>query len=54
LLSATVVGPETLPAAGPFGMNMALLFDRVVDAAAASDLTNYTMPKNAVRSARRQ
>ena len=53
-VSATIVGPETLPAAGPYGFNVALLFDRVVDAAAAADRNNYSMPRNELRSARRQ
>lgn len=54
LLSATIVGPETLPGAGPFGLNLALLFDRVVDATAAAALTNYSISNNGVQSARRQ
>ena len=46
--------PETLPAAGPYGFNVALLFDRIVDAAAAADRNNYSMPQNELRNARRQ
>ena len=51
LLSATVIGPETLSQAGPFGFNAVLLFDRIVDAATARIKTNYTIPANAVLSA---
>jgi hypothetical protein len=53
-VSATIVGPETLPAAGPYGFNVALLFDRIVDATAASDRHNYSMSQNELRTARRQ
>jgi len=54
LLGATVIGPETLPNAPPFGMNVALLFDRVVDAAAAGTASNYAVPNNTIGTARRQ
>ncbi|MCU1347593.1 MAG: LamG domain protein jellyroll fold domain protein, partial [Acidobacteria bacterium] len=53
-VSAAVIGPETLSGASPFGFQAALLFDRVVDAATASDLTRYTIPSNSVVSAKRQ
>ncbi len=51
LLSANVIGPETLSQAGPFGFNVALLFDRVVDAATAGDVSRYQIPANAVQAA---
>ncbi len=54
LLSATVIGPETISTAGPFGLHVALLFDRVVDAASAADRTRYQIPSNVFRIARRQ
>lgn len=53
-VSATIVGPETLPAAGPYGVNVALLFDRIVDGTAAANRANYSIPRNELRSARRQ
>lgn len=54
LTSATVIGPGTVSQAGPFGLNMVLLFDRVVDAATSSTTSNYTIPNNSVLSASRQ
>jgi hypothetical protein len=51
LISANVIGPETLSQAGPFGFNVALLFDRPVDAGTASDVHHYTVPGNAVQAA---
>lgn len=54
LISATVIGPETLAGALPFGQHVAILFDRVVDAKAAAVKTAYTMPSNEVFSAKRQ
>lgn len=54
LLSATVVGPETLDGASPFGLHAALLFDRVVDAESAADTRNYSIPQNSVLAARSQ
>ncbi|HYE86931.1 MAG TPA: carboxypeptidase regulatory-like domain-containing protein, partial [Vicinamibacterales bacterium] len=54
LISASVVGPETLEAAGPFGFNVALLFDRVVSDTAAADIAQYSIPNNQMLSARRQ
>ena len=54
LTSATVIGPGTVSQAGPFGMNMVLLFDRVVDATSASQTGNYVIPNNSVSSASRQ
>ena len=54
LLAAVVVGPETLPTAGPFGKHMAVLFDRTIDATPAAVVANYVVPRNTVLSARRQ
>ena len=51
LISANVIGPETLSQAGPFGLNVALLFDRPVDAGTAADLSRYRIPGNAVQAA---
>ncbi|PYQ20144.1 MAG: hypothetical protein DMF81_19555, partial [Acidobacteria bacterium] len=54
LLSATLIGPETLDGASPFGFQAAILFDRVVDAGTAAAKTSYAVPNNAVEVARRQ
>jgi hypothetical protein len=54
LISATVVGPETIDGASPFGFHVALLFDRVADAVSAGTPASYSIPKNAVLSARSQ
>lgn len=54
LVSANVVGPETLTGLSPAGVQGALLFDRVVDAERAADRTRYALRDNAVRGAKRQ
>lgn len=54
LISAHVIGPETLAGAAPFGFQTALLFDRIVDAASASNPSHYSIAANRVVSARRQ
>lgn len=54
LLAAAVIGPETLDGASEFGVNAAVLFDRVVDATTAGDATHYGLDGNALRHARRQ
>ena len=54
LISATVIGRETVSQAGVFGLNMVLLFDRIVDAATSSKPGNYSIPSNTVISASRQ
>jgi hypothetical protein len=54
LVSATVIGPETIAGATPFGLQAAVLFDRVVDAGTASRRESYALASNAVRAARRQ
>ena len=54
LLAARVVGPETIAGASPLGLAVALLYDRVVDAAGAADPATYTVPSNRVQTARRQ
>jgi hypothetical protein len=54
LLSATVVGPETIDGSSPFGFHLAALFDRVVESVTAAVPSNYTVPANSVQSAKRQ
>src|SRR5262249_53195482 len=54
VLAATVIGPETLTGASPFGVHAAVLFDRVVEAESGNDKTNYAIPGNDVLFARRQ
>ena len=54
LLAAAVIGPETLAGANPFGTQAVAVFDRVVGEAAARAASAWTLPRNAVRSARRQ
>jgi uncharacterized repeat protein (TIGR01451 family) len=54
LLSATVVGPETFESASPFGFQTVFLFDRFVDADAASRVDRYAIPRNGVQNASRQ
>jgi large repetitive protein len=52
--SATVIGPDTLSQAAPFGQNMVVLFDRPVDPVTSSTLTNYVIPNNSLLSAMRE
>lgn len=52
--SATVIGPDTLSQAAPFGQNLVLLFDRPVDSVSSGTVSNYTIPNNSVLSASRQ
>ena len=54
LLSANVIGPETLDGASAFGLDVALLFDRIVDDTASSALGTYQVPSNSVVAAKRQ
>ncbi len=54
LVAAAVIGPETLAGANPFGTQAVAVFDRVVGEAAARAAEAWTLPRNAVRSARRQ
>ncbi len=54
LISANVIGPETLAGAAPFGFQTAILFDRIVDASSAANVTHYTIPNNRIVSAKRQ
>ena len=54
LLTAAVIGPETLPRASPFGTNVVLVFDRPVDAETASDTAAYEIPSNGVAHAKPQ
>ncbi len=54
LISATIIGPETVSQANSYGLQMALLFDRVVDKTKAMTVANYSIPSNSVQSASRQ
>ena len=54
LISATVIGPETLDGAAPFGKHAAVLFDRFVHPTKSSETARYTVTKNGVISAKRQ
>ena len=54
LLTANVIGPETLQGGNPLGLYTALLFDRVVDPTTAAVKENYAIPSNAVQVAKRQ
>ena len=51
LLSATVIGPETLSGADPWGGVVALLFDREMRATEAELASNYGVEENGVISA---
>src|SRR5262249_46222620 len=53
-ISAAVIGPETLPGASPLGLQIAMLFDRIVDSASAQRISNYQIPLNAVQQAKAQ
>ncbi|MGE0454288.1 MAG: carboxypeptidase regulatory-like domain-containing protein [Vicinamibacteria bacterium] len=53
-VAASVIGPETLSGAGPFGLQAVLLLDRPVDAASAQRTEAYEIPDNLVTAARRQ
>lgn len=54
LTSATVIGPGTVSQAGPFGLNMVMLFDRPVDPVTSAITTNYTIPNNLIIAASRE
>jgi hypothetical protein len=54
LLGAAIVGPRILDGAMPLGLQIALLFDRVVDAASAGDRSHYEIPENGLRVVKRQ
>ena len=54
LISTTVIGPETVSQAGPFGLSAVILFDRPVDATTSRIASNYTIPNNSVTSASEQ
>jgi Carboxypeptidase regulatory-like domain len=54
LVSATLIGPETLQGASPFGFQMVALFDRIVEAASAEKKESYQVPKNGIQGAKRQ
>ncbi|MFP5246820.1 MAG: hypothetical protein ACLGH0_09005, partial [Thermoanaerobaculia bacterium] len=48
LISANVIGPETVSGAPPFGFQTVLLFDRIVDTATSAVAHSYTIPNNRV------
>jgi hypothetical protein len=52
LVAASVIGPEVLAGAGPFGLHGILVFDRILDADSAAVATRYVIPNNVVRSAK--
>jgi hypothetical protein len=52
LVAASVIGPEVLAGAGPFGLHGILVFDRILDGDSASVATRYLIPSNTVRSAK--
>jgi hypothetical protein len=54
LVSATLIGPETLQGASPFGFQMVALFDRIVEAESAQQKEGYQVPKNGIQGAKRQ
>ncbi|HET8644768.1 MAG TPA: hypothetical protein VFO85_04725, partial [Vicinamibacteria bacterium] len=54
LLSANVVGPETLDGAMPLGLQVALLFDRLVDPETSALPASYQVGDNGVAAAKRQ
>lgn len=54
LVSATLIGPETLQGASPFGFQMVALFDRIVEAESAQQKESYEVPKNGIQGAKRQ
>jgi len=54
LISATVIGPDTVSQASPFGQNVVVLFDRIVDATTSGTASNYSVPNNSVQSASKQ
>ena len=54
LVSANVIGPDTVSQAGSFGLNFAVLFDRPVDATTSAIASNYSVPNNSVLAASRQ
>ncbi|MBN2369323.1 MAG: carboxypeptidase regulatory-like domain-containing protein [Vicinamibacteria bacterium] len=54
LVAVTVIGPEVLSQANPFGMSAVALFDRAVDEADAAIEDHYSIPKNSVLAASRR
>jgi hypothetical protein len=50
VLAATVIGPETLTGADPWGRVIALLFDREMREAEVLDVSNFDVEENVVRS----
>jgi hypothetical protein len=54
LVSATVIGPQTVSQANPFGQNIVVLFDRIVDGTTSATAANYSIANNSVLSASKQ
>ncbi len=52
LVAASVIGPEVLAGAGPFGLHAILVFDRILDGDSAAIATRYVIPNNTVRVAK--
>ena len=52
LVAASVIGPEVLAGAGPFGLHAILVFDRILDGDSAAVATRYVIPNNTVRVAK--
>jgi hypothetical protein len=52
LEAASVIGPEVLAGAGPFGLHAILVFDRILDADSAAVATRYAIPNNTARVAK--
>jgi hypothetical protein len=54
LISATVIGPDTVSQASPFGQNVVALFDRIVDGTTSGTASNYAVPSNSIQSVSKQ
>ena len=52
LVAASIIGPEVLAGAGPFGLHGILVFDRILDGQSAAVATRFVIPNNSVRSAK--
>jgi len=52
LVAASIIGPEVLAGAGPFGLHAVLVFDRILDGPSAAVATRYLVPSNQIRSAK--
>ena len=54
LISATVIGSQTVSEANDFGTNIVVLFDRIVDTTTSATPANYSIPNNSATSASKQ